>query len=115
MRRLLPMLIVFFLFTIANFVTAQAQENDDKSALKGTIDGRIVDGNGQPMNNVMVSTKAVARIIDGAPVSTTTDEQGHFQLDGLTTGNYTINAAFPGYVIDSKPSNKETYYRVGDN
>lgn len=114
MRRLLPILIVF-LFTIASLITVQAQENDDKSTLKGTINGRIVDGNGQPMNNVMVSTRTVARIINGAPVSTTTDEQGHFQLDGLTTGNYTINAAFPGYVIENTPSNKEAYYRVGDN
>lgn len=114
MRRLLPILIIF-LFTIASLITVQAQENDDKSTLQGTINGRIVDANGQPMNNVTVSTKAIARIIDGAPVSTTTDEQGHFQLDGLTTGNYTINAAFPGYVIENTPSNKETYYRVGDN
>ncbi|MBI4852995.1 MAG: carboxypeptidase regulatory-like domain-containing protein [Acidobacteria bacterium] len=114
MRKLLPILIIF-LFTIAGLITVQAQESDDKSTLKGIINGRIVDGNGQPMNNVMVSTKAVVQIIDSAPVSTTTDEQGHFQLDGLTAGNYTINASFPGYVIESKPSNKETYYRVGDN
>lgn len=115
MRRLLPILIIFLFITTGSLITVQAQENDDKSTLKGIINGRIVDGNGQPMNNVTVSTKAVARIINGAPVSTTTDEQGHFQLDGLTTGNYTINAFFPGYVTESKPPNKETYYRVGDN
>jgi Carboxypeptidase regulatory-like domain len=115
MRRLLPILIIFLLTTIASLITVQAQENDDKSTLKGIINGRIVDGNGQPMNNVTVSTRAVGRIVDGAPISTTTDEQGHFQLDGLTTGNYTINTFFPGYVTESKPSDKETYYRVGDN
>ncbi len=114
MRRLLPILIIFLLTTTTNLIAMQAQENEDKSTLKGTINGRIVDGNGQPMNNVTVSTRAVARIIDSAPISTTTDEQGHFELDGLNTGNYTINAIFPGYVIESN-SNKETYYRVGDN
>ncbi len=114
MIRLLPILIIF-LFTIASLITVQAQENDDKSTLKGIINGRIVDGNGQPMNNVTVSTRSVIRVIDSAPISTTTDEQGHFQLDGLTTGNYTINASFPGYVTESNPSNKETYYRVGDS
>lgn len=115
MRRLLPILIIFLLVTTASLITVQAQENDDKSTLKGIINGRIIDSNGQPMNNVTVSTTAVAQIIDGAPVSTTTDEQGHFQLDGLTTGNYTINASFPGYVTENNSSNKETYYRVGDN
>lgn len=115
MSRSLPILIILLLTIATNLITVQAQENDDKGTLKGIINGRIVDGNGQPMNNVTVSTRAVTPVIDNAPVSTVTDEQGHFQLDGLTTGNYTIDASFPGYVIESRSSSKESYYRVGDN
>lgn len=114
MKRLLHLLILLLSIFI-NVVQVNAQDSDDKAVLKGLISGRVVDGNGQPILNATVYTRVLSTVINGAPITATTDEQGRFQLEGLTSGNYAISALVPGYVMDSNPGNKNIYYRAGDN
>lgn len=55
---------------------------------QGTLKGRAVDGQGKPLSGAKVT---VSR--DGQVVTTVvTTEEGHFQISGLTTGLYGLQA-----------------------
>ncbi len=81
----------------------------------GTITGRVMDESGQPLAGATVSASsalAVRVTVRSAP----TDEDGRFQLTGLSSGAFLLSASSPAYVM--KPmldaAGEPRYVRDGD-
>ncbi|WP_144909260.1 SusC/RagA family TonB-linked outer membrane protein [Mucilaginibacter frigoritolerans] len=60
-------------------------------AQSGSIKGKVVDENNQPLPGAAVS-------IDGTTIGSPTDLNGNFTITGIKSGNYTLTAKFLGYV-----------------
>jgi hypothetical protein len=90
---------------------AEQQKQAASKERRGSISGRIVSDNGQPMTNISVNVfQQGTRNSNGPTLSV--DEDGRFQADDLPAGVYSVNAYVPGYV----PTNlAQQYYRLGDN
>lgn len=56
----------------------------------GFVKGQVTDPEGKPLAGVAVG-------VDGSNITDTTDAQGHYVLDYLPTGNYSITATKRGY------------------
>ena len=102
------------ILTVSPNVIAQEDESKNASARTGAISGRVVNENGQPVSH--------AAIFIGSPMdptqgrSSSTDDDGDFQVNGLDALIYTVSASAPTYV--SAPRNPEalpSYYRIGDS
>jgi len=92
----------------------QTDEPNNDSA-KGSITGRVVDQNGQPLANAMVNVRSYGNIQRGG--TATTDREGNFRVDGLDALAYIVSAALPTYIAtprdpDATPNG---FFRVGDN
>lgn len=94
--------------TAADQSTAQNQLRERR----GTIKGRVVNDNGQPLANVGVNLYTVGAI-QGQRRNLGTDEDGRFEADDLSPAAYSVNPYAPGYVIVT-PANERKYYRIGD-
>jgi iron complex outermembrane receptor protein len=77
---LLKSLFSTFLFFV--IYTASAQQT-------GTIKGTVKTSDGKPAEAVTISLKETGR-------ATTVDQQGHFKLEHIKAGNYTLTASFVG-------------------
>ena len=83
--------------------TAPGQKPDPKQSssppITGTIKGRIVSTDGQPLTNVNV----MAQSLTGTPATKPTrpDADGRFAFDELAPGAYIIIATAPGYIDQS--------------
>lgn len=70
----------------------------------GSIKGRVVDGEDQPIPNVPVMAfpigqRGAGRIVGpGQSSQATTDDEGNFQISGLMPSSYSIQSSAPGYV-----------------
>jgi hypothetical protein len=110
----LSALVVIVFLASAVFVTAQtetapaqttapSQKPDAKSSpspvLTGTIKGRIVASDGQPLTNANI----LAQSLTGAPSTKPTrpDAEGRFSFDDLAPGSYVLVATAPGYIDQS--------------
>lgn len=63
---------------------------------QGTVRGKVLDKNSSEALgyvNVKISAKGNDKLIKGA----ITDETGHFEINGLAYGNYTLTISFVGY------------------
>jgi len=60
----------------------------------GTIRGRVADAQGAPLARASVSVDAIG-------ARTTTDEQGSYELRGVSAGTYTVRVRLLGYVPQS--------------
>ncbi len=80
----------------------------------GSITGRVLNENGQPLPNASVSIRAYGSAASGR--STTTDRNGTFQASGLERLAYLISASAPAYTPQPRDldSTQATYFRVGD-
>lgn len=111
-------LSIILITIIANLFVMQiilhAQDNEEKTILKGTIEGRVIDGNGQPLANAQIFARAISTAAFSGALNTTTDEKGHFLLEGITSGNYALRAYSAGYVMETVNSDDGIYYRAGD-
>ena len=94
-------------------------------ARRGTIKGRVLGDDGQPLAEVPVLASPIGRAAAarrpgpggpaGAPSQTTTDEEGNFTFENLTPASYSISATVPGYI--APPAEEETsagIYHLGD-
>ncbi|MEO6725593.1 MAG: carboxypeptidase-like regulatory domain-containing protein [Blastocatellia bacterium] len=92
---------------------------------RGTIKGRVLGDDGQPLAEVPVLASPIGRSAAarrpgpggpaGAPSQTTTDEEGNFTFENLTPNSYSISATVPGYI--APPAEEETgagIYHLGD-
>ena len=83
-------LISFFLFTISLF------------ASEGTIKGKIIDENGEPLFAANIGIK-------GTSFGTSTDFDGLFEFN-LPEGNYDLSLSFIGYnTLEIKDGNKNRH------
>jgi hypothetical protein len=89
---------------------AQEKENQPPRR-KGSITGRVVAADGQPLSNAQVNV-AIVGVMTGAMRTFTTDDEGNFIADGLAAGSYTISAVAPAYISEA-PAQK--LYRLGES
>ena len=90
---------------------AQAQKNSDVPPV-GTINGRVVNENGQPLAGASLSVRAINSV---SARSTTSDAEGNFRVNGLEPALYTISASLPAYTTAPSDSLIPSYYRIGDS
>ena len=95
----------------------QSSSTDEKSeeTKTGSINGRVVNENGQPLANAAVFVRAYGS--NGQGRSTTTDGDGTFQVSGLDPLAYMVSASLPAYTPAPRDpdSPQATYFRVGDS
>src|SRR5436190_11860162 len=98
-------------------VLAQSATDEGKNEppSRGSITGRVVNENGQPLANVAVvlRTFGMASAYRGA----VTDNDGNFELSGLAPVAYLLAVNAPSYVQAPRDPdvNPIGYYRVGDS
>ncbi|HET9528859.1 MAG TPA: carboxypeptidase-like regulatory domain-containing protein, partial [Blastocatellia bacterium] len=91
----------------------QSRSRQQTSRPRGSIRGRVVGSDGQPMVNARVFLRSAGSQL-GPARNTTTDEKGEFQVDDLGPSIYTVGVYTPGYV-DTTTSMAERYLRSGDS
>src|SRR5438552_18251250 len=81
----------------------------------GTITGRLISDDGQPIANANITLKPA-----GGSISTirrlNTDEDGKFVVNDLSSRSYIITATVPGYVMQpdaAEEHGKQKYYHTG--
>ena len=128
-------LLIFLLavtFSAPPLTTVAAQQssttgNSDptkerKEPKAGSIKGRVVGDDGQPMANVPVIATPIGRSAARRPgpaghgAQTNTDDDGAFEFEGLSPASYVISASAPGYITPPpiEDENSPGVYRAGD-
>jgi protocatechuate 3,4-dioxygenase beta subunit len=109
--------VLVLLIGLSGVVAAQSQpdESGQNIARTGTISGQVVTDSGQPLANVVVGIYTYGG--GGPGRTTTTDNEGRFQVSGLEPVAYLVSASFPAYVTAPRDPdiNPIGYYRVGDS
>lgn len=73
-------------------VGAQRRTDEGKCVLRG----RVLDGlSGRPIRGAIVTAYSEGR--DGSPASTSSNDEGRWELRGLVAGEYHLNVAKPGF------------------
>lgn len=101
---------------VAFGVLAQAQQPAPKPAppSSGTISGKVVNENGQPLPNVNVYVRPVG--VTANPNVAITDREGAFEVSGLDAASYSVSALAPAYVSPIRePQSPPPRYRPGDS
>ncbi|HWX40893.1 MAG TPA: carboxypeptidase-like regulatory domain-containing protein [Blastocatellia bacterium] len=113
--------------TVQGLLAGQAAQSDSAAATrsgskderraasgqKGSITGRVVSESGQGLMLAQVRANVPGGALNGNAF-TATDEDGSFELGGLTPRAYTVTAFAPGYVIP-RSTDGPTFYRPGDS
>lgn len=98
-------------------VHGQAQSSPPQKMVaeptKGTISGKIVNENGEPMVGATLLVRRVNALTTGRMSST--DTEGSFLINNLEPGLYTILANAPGYTAAPSDPDAPAYYRIGDS
>src|SRR5688572_33411018 len=90
----LVLVVLALLCAISIRPVAQAQRDETPTqTTTGAITGRVVNENGQPLPNVSVSLRGSQPLLQ--PRTTTTDNEGNFQVVGLDAVLYGIFAFTP--------------------
>lgn len=95
---------------------ATAATRKGTGTLTGTIKGRMVASDGQPLLNATVMAQALTGTFVVKP--TRPDAEGRFALDDLVPGAYTIFGTAPGYIdqsVSEGDSNKWQRHLIGSN
>lgn len=108
-----------FILLIALCVVVQSQEppssapKNTNEPTTGSIGGRVVNENGQPVAGASAFVRAVNSSFIGR--ATTTDADGNFRVNNLEPALYIVSANAPTYTtVLSDPNDPATYYRIGD-
>jgi len=119
MRRYLDNFLTALVLVISLGSAATAQSQPDEKSTEGTttgkISGHVVNQAGQPLADALVNVRTYG--FGAANRTTTTDNDGSFQVTGLDSVAYLVSASFPGYVPAPRDPdiNPIGYYRVGDS
>lgn len=86
---------------------------------RGTLTGRVISDDGQPVANIGVSVFSVAAE-RSARRMVTTDDEGNFKVNDLPSGAYRVNTFAPGYVTSESNLLDGVFtrgagYRLGEN
>ena len=86
------------------------------AGITGTIKGRMVASDGQPLINATVMAQSLTGSFVVKP--TRPDAEGHFALNDLAPGAYTLIGTAPGYIdqsVSEGDSNKWPRHLIGSN
>jgi protocatechuate 3,4-dioxygenase beta subunit len=123
-RALLCQLAVFLTIAGAQQPAAPARTDEEKQpapSKPGSIKGRVIGDDGQPMANIPVAAAPIGRSAARRPgmgaqgATANTDDDGNFEFEGLAPASYAISASAPGYI--TPPPEGETgvgVYRIGE-
>ena len=114
MRRLSLFIGMFLCVAAHAQVPASATKNSEEpTTTTGTITGRVVNENGQPLAGASLFVRTVK---SGFAVrATATDAEGNFRVNGLEPGLYIVSAGVPAYTPVTDPTTPPTFYRIGDS
>ena len=102
------------ILTVSPNVIAQEDESKNASARSGAISGRVVNEIGQPVSHAAIFIGSPGDPTQGC--SSSTDDNGNFQVNGLDGLVYTVSASAPTYVSAPRdPDALPSYYRIGDS
>ncbi|HEV7472570.1 MAG TPA: carboxypeptidase-like regulatory domain-containing protein [Pyrinomonadaceae bacterium] len=94
-------------------VEAQDDESKTLAPRTGSLSGRVVNENGEPLAQATIYV--MARSLP-QPRLTATDERGSFEITGLDASVFNLNVSMPGYVTPPRsPDGQPPYYRIGDS
>lgn len=118
-----PICVLLLLMTLivtsgsSRCVLAQSQQDESKSTAPstGTITGRVINENGQPLSHVTIYVTAPITSLQQR--TATTDDGGNFQLTDLDALVYFVGASAPSYInFPREPDSPlPTSYRIGDS
>src|SRR5262245_48054377 len=116
-------LLIFSLSVTAQQPSTPVSSNpakEQKELKPGSIKGRVVGDDGQPMANIPVIAtligRAAARRQGPQGAQTNTDDDGLFEFEGLALASYVISASAPGYITQPSIDDEESMgvYHLGD-
>jgi hypothetical protein len=108
------LILIVFVLTLCVAVRAQtpAEPKNREEQPSGTIDGQVVNENGQPLAGAAVFVRTLSSLSNR---STITDNDGKFRVTGLERGLYLVGANSPAYTSAPTGADGPTYYRVGES
>ena len=116
MLRVLQVLIVVALAGFCALAQAQQPPVRTETAEQpatGTIKGRVVNENGQPVQGALVQIRAIGSNGQGQIV--TTDRGGEFRVGSLDRATYIVSASMPAYTPAPRdPATPAPTYHIGD-
>ncbi|MCM3869380.1 MAG: carboxypeptidase regulatory-like domain-containing protein [Pyrinomonadaceae bacterium] len=92
------------------------QKPAKSSLVTGTIKGRVVSTDGQPITNAIIMAQALTATPSGRP--TRVDSEGRFVFDDLPPASYLIIGSAPGYIDQSNSDgdwSQGPRYLIGSN
>lgn len=92
---------------------AQEKNADPPPKRKGSIKGKVMSDDGQPLESANVNLNAAKSSGLGDWRQAQTDDEGNFVLDGLASGLYHLSASTSAYVEAERPL-EQKLYRLGD-
>ncbi|MFN7945632.1 MAG: carboxypeptidase-like regulatory domain-containing protein [Blastocatellia bacterium] len=119
------LLLTIFSITIAaqNPAAAKAAGGDEaRPAVRiGSLKGRVINSEGQPMAGVTVNAIPVGRTgarrpgMPGGLAQAVTDDEGSFLIDGLLPASYALSSSAPGWMtLPPEDENSAGIYHPGD-
>lgn len=107
---------LIILLVLPSFVLAQEKPEDAAPKRKGTIKGKVLSDDGQPLEGANVNINSIG----GSGSSWVsgwrqmqTDDEGNFVADGLAPAPYSVSANSTAYVMPEQPLEPK-YHRLGD-
>jgi len=91
-------------------------ESSDSPAT-GTISGKVINENGQPLAGALVQIRAINSSTTGPGRMTNANREGEFRVDGLDRATYTVTASLAAYTPQPRdPSaTQQPTYHLGDS
>lgn len=116
---LLCQLLVCLIVAAAQQPAKPDEEKQPASSKPGSIKGRVIGDDGQPMANIPVAAVSIGRSAARRPgaqaLQTNTDDEGNFEFEGLAPASYAISASAPGYITPpTEDENSVGIYRLGE-
>ena len=114
-RRFLYAAGVFAILLLC-WLPAIAQTSPTQATKPGTISGRVINESGRPLPNAGVLLRRLGSMEPGS-ITTTTDREGKFEVNGLQPARYQIFAFRQGYAPLARDLDDAEVpaYRVGDS
>ncbi len=94
------------LFTVLFFLVSFTLEPQSQTKIKGknigtaTVSGRVTV-NGEPVQRVTVTLQEKNNF-QGSPIRAKADNDGNFQMTGISAGSYMINVVAPNFIVPSE-------------
>ena len=108
------LLIITAILAVSQKIVAQDDESKIASARAGAITGRVVNESGEPVPHATIFIGSPADPMQAR--SSSTDDNGNFQVSGLDALIYTVSASAATYVPAPRdPDVLPSYYRIGDS